>query len=188
MSTGVWPPRREVRLCSASRPAMLVGNDAKEETAPASSCPRAAGGRLLSSMLIVGIAAAEVEGMLASGLGPALPEDPRCPVCGEQLRGLWRGDRRAVRLGRRVERLWIGRSRCRSCRRTHALLPSFVVPRRLDAAPVIGAALEQPPPGVAERRCVGSSRGSRSRDTPAGSARRAPDASSRSTNTRSQAA
>jgi len=43
---------------------------------------------------------------------------------------------------RRLVRLRVGRSRCLGCGRTHALLPSFVVPRRLDAAPVIGAALE----------------------------------------------
>src|SRR3990172_3561923 len=61
---------------------------------PAWSCPRAAGGRLLSSVLIVGVAAAEVEGMLERGVGPGLPEDPRCPVCGERLRGCWRGYRR----------------------------------------------------------------------------------------------
>jgi hypothetical protein len=101
--------------------------------------------------LIVGVAAAGVEGMLASGVGPGIPEDPRCPVCGECLRGCWRGYRRAVRLGRRVERLWIGRSVCRGCGRTHALLPSFVVPRRLDAAPVIGAALERAAGGLGHR-------------------------------------
>lgn len=47
-----------------------------------------------------------------------------------------------MRLRRRLVRLRVGRSRCRGCGRTHALLPSFVVPRRLDAAPVIAVALE----------------------------------------------
>ena len=81
--------------------------------------------------------------MLATGAGPGLPSGARCPRCEGRLRGQWRGYRRAVRLRRRVERLQIARSRCRGCGRTHALLPSFLVPRRLDCAPVIGAALEE---------------------------------------------
>src|SRR6266516_589835 len=89
--------------------------------------------------------------MLASGRGPGLPEDPRCPVCGARLCGCWRGYRRAVRVGRRVVWLWIGRSVCRGCGRTHALLPSFVVPRRLDAAPVIGTAVEGAAGGLGHR-------------------------------------
>jgi len=110
----------------------------------------------LSSVLIVGVAVAEVEGMLANGVGPGLPDDPRCPVCGERLRGCLRGYRRAVRLGLRVGRLWIGRSVCGGCGRTHALLPSFVVPRRLDAASVIGAALEQAAGGGGHRSLAAS--------------------------------
>lgn len=93
-------------------------------------------------MLIVGVAAGEVEGMLAAGVGPRPPVAARCPGCGGELRGFWSGYERSLRFSRRVVRLRIGRSRCRGCGRTHALLPSFVVPRRLDAAAVIGAALE----------------------------------------------
>ena len=110
----------------------------------------------LSSVLIVGVAAGEVEGMLAAGAGPGLPADARCPVCGGELRGFWRGYERAVRLRRRLARLWIGRSRCRGCRKTHALLPSFLVPRRLDAAPVIGAALELAAAGWGHRPIAAS--------------------------------
>ena len=104
----------------------------------------------MSSVLIVGVAAVEVERMLGAGIGPECPPGARCPRCGGQLDGCWRGYRRAVRFGRRVVRLWIGRSVCRGCGRTHALLPSFVVPRRLDAAPVIGAALEGAAGGLAQ--------------------------------------
>jgi hypothetical protein len=94
-------------------------------------------------MLIVGVAAFEVERMLAAGVGPEAPAGARCPVCGGELRGFWSGYERTVRLERlRLVRLRIGRSLCRGCGRTHALLPSFLVPRRLDAAPVIGRALE----------------------------------------------
>jgi hypothetical protein len=95
-----------------------------------------------STVLIVGVAASEVEPMLAVGVGPGLPAEARCPACGGELRGFWAGYARSVRFSRRVERLRIGRSRCGACGKTHALLPSFLVPRRLDAAPVIGAALE----------------------------------------------
>lgn len=105
----------------------------------------------MSSVLIVGVAAAEVERMLASGVGPGRPQEARCPCCGGRLRGFWRGYRRAVRFGRRVGRLWIGRSVCGGCGRRHALLPSFVVPRRLDAAPVVGLALERAAGGLGHR-------------------------------------
>jgi hypothetical protein len=93
-------------------------------------------------VFIVGIAVGEVERTLAAGAGPGLPAGARCPGCGGELHGCWRGYERAVRLQRRLAWLRIGRTRCRSCGRTHALLPSFVVPRRLDAAPLIGVALE----------------------------------------------
>jgi len=96
----------------------------------------------LSSVLIVGVVAGEVEGMLAARVGPRPPAGARCPDCDGELRGCWAGYERWVRFSKRVERLRIGRSLCRGCGKTHALLPSFVVPRRLDAAPVIGAALE----------------------------------------------
>jgi hypothetical protein len=95
-----------------------------------------------STVLIVGVAAFEVEPMLAVGVGAGLPVGARCPACGGELRGFWAGYERSVRFLRRVERLRIGRSRCANCGKTHAVLPSFVVPRRLDAAPVLGAALE----------------------------------------------
>ncbi len=144
MSTGSFGrAQRGRQLLPACGPAMLVGSEPEEgDGPPPRRLPRSAGGGLLSSVLIVGVATTEVEGMLAGGVGPGLPKEPCCPRCGGELRGFWRGYRRAVRFGRRVERLWIGRSVCRGCGRTHALLPSFVVPRRLDAAVVIGAALE----------------------------------------------
>lgn len=51
------------------------------------------------------------------------------------------GRKRAVRLrGGRVARLRPRRARCRSCRRTHLLLPSWCASRRTDGIEVIGAA------------------------------------------------
>jgi hypothetical protein len=56
--------------------------------------------------------------------------------------GFWSGYERYVRLGR-VHRVWVRRAKCRPCRATHALLPSFSLLRRLDVVEVIGAALER---------------------------------------------
>jgi transposase-like protein len=62
-----------------------------------------------------------------------------CPGCGQRLGG-WGGYWRWVR-GPGTERLWIRRCRCSKCRRSHALLPDFVLERRLDEVQVIGHAL-----------------------------------------------
>ncbi len=94
--------------------------------------------------------------MLRAGVGPRLPVDARCPGCGGELRGCWWGYERSVRLSRRIVRLRIARARCLGCGRTHALLPSFVVPRRLDAAPVIGTALELAAAGRGHRPIAAS--------------------------------
>jgi hypothetical protein len=53
----------------------------------------------------------------------------------------WSGYRRFVRAGGRSWRIWVRRSRCMSCRRSHALIPAFLLLRRLDVAAVIGTAL-----------------------------------------------
>lgn len=62
-----------------------------------------------------------------------------CPGCGQRLGG-WGGYWRWPR-GSCTQRLWIRRGRCSSCRRSHALLPDFLLDRRLDDAEVIGRAL-----------------------------------------------
>jgi transposase-like protein len=62
-----------------------------------------------------------------------------CPDCGQRLGG-WGGYWRWVR-GPGTERLWIRRCRCSRCRRSHALLPDFLLERRLDEVDVIGQAL-----------------------------------------------
>jgi transposase-like protein len=62
-----------------------------------------------------------------------------CPECGQRLGG-WGGYWRWLR-GPGSERLWIRRCRCSRCRRSHALLPDFVLERRLDEVRVIGQAL-----------------------------------------------
>lgn len=74
-----------------------------------------------------------------------------CPDCLCPLTrwgGYWRWGR-----GERepAQRIWIQRGRCTPCRRTQALLPSFLFGRRLDANPVIGSALEQAAAGSGMR-------------------------------------
>ena len=66
-----------------------------------------------------------------------------CPGCNRPLTG-WGGYWRWVR-GEHcpAERIWIRRGWCGQCRRTPALLPSFLFVRRLDVDTVIGSALEQ---------------------------------------------
>ncbi len=62
-----------------------------------------------------------------------------CPECGRRLGG-WSGYWRWVR-GPGTDRLWIRRKRCSKCRGSHALLPDFLLERRLDEVDVIGQAL-----------------------------------------------
>jgi len=78
--------------------------------------------------------------MLAAGVGPALPAQARCPACDGPL-GRWPGYRRLVRYKRRTTRLWVHRCVCRSCGRTHALLPSFLLAYRRDVVATVGEAL-----------------------------------------------
>src|SRR6266511_3573196 len=62
----------------------------------------------------------------------------------------WSGYRRYVRLGR-VWRVWVARAKCRPCGVTHALLPSFVLLRRVDVVWVIREALERVAAGAGLR-------------------------------------
>ncbi len=63
----------------------------------------------------------------------------RCPDCRQEMvfwSGYWRYVREEIE-----RRLFIRRGRCQPCGKTHALLPSFLLRRRLDPARVIGRAL-----------------------------------------------
>lgn len=72
-----------------------------------------------------------------------------CPGCGLRLVG-WGGYWRWVR-GPGTEHVWIRRVRCTSCRRSHALLPDFLLERRLDEVEVIGRSLALHVTGVSLR-------------------------------------
>src|SRR6266498_1176387 len=82
----------------------------------------------------------ERRGVPGCGRGVRVPRAD-CPDCGQPM-VFWSGYRRYVRLGR-VWRGWVARAKCRPCGVTPALLPSFVLLRRLDMVEVIGVALER---------------------------------------------
>jgi transposase-like protein len=88
--------------------------------------------------------------VLCRGVGPGLPVGARCPVCGGAL-GRWGGYRRWVRRGEEVFSLRVARAICRSCERTHALLPSFLFGRRIDLAEAILGALRMAGEGCGHR-------------------------------------
>ena len=90
-----------------------------------------------------------VEQYAAAGRQIEVPR-PDCPGCGRAM-ALWSGYARWVRVGGRAWRVWVRRTRCGSCRVTHALLPSFALARRVDVVEVIGAALERAAAGVGLR-------------------------------------
>ncbi len=91
-------------------------------------------------VLVVAVAADAIGPMLAVGLGPTLPTGAVCPACAGAL-GPWASYSRLVRVRGGSARLRLARARCRACRRTHALLPSFLIAYRRDLAPTIGTAL-----------------------------------------------
>ena len=97
-------------------------------------------------MLTVGNDAARVEQMLEEGsLG--------CPGCGGRL-ARWGYARERTVFGP-VREGWVvrpRRSRCTGCLVTHVLLPARLLLRRMDEAPVIGAALVAAARGQGYRR------------------------------------
>jgi transposase-like protein len=101
-------------------------------------------------MVIVGVREFEVESALREGVGPELPAAARCPACGGRL-GRWGSYRRWARRREEMHPLRIARAICHSCRRTHALLPSFLYARRTDLAELILGALEMAAAGRGHR-------------------------------------
>ena len=91
-------------------------------------------------VLIVAVPRRWVGPMLRAGIGPSLSAGMRCPVCAGEL-GSWGSYRRRVRVGRGRFRLLVRRACCPACGRTHALLPGFLLARRLDAVDAVGCAL-----------------------------------------------
>jgi transposase-like protein len=66
----------------------------------------------------------------------------RCPLCASVMT-LWSGYWRSVRSSGLCRKIFVQRARCRECRATHVLLPSFLLTGRLDVAETVGAVLAE---------------------------------------------
>lgn len=90
-------------------------------------------------MAIVWACALSVDEYVAAGHAVIVPR-PDCPGCATAM-AFWSGYERSVRHRGPALKLWVRRARCRRCRASHALVPSFCLVGRLDAVEVIGATL-----------------------------------------------
>jgi hypothetical protein len=82
-----------------------------------------------------------VDAYASMGRAVVVPR-PECPSClGPVV--FWSGYWRHVRRQERERKIFIPRVRCRACGVSHALLPAFVLARRLDAAEPVGAVIGQ---------------------------------------------
>jgi transposase-like protein len=100
-------------------------------------------------MAIVWSCALSVEAYAATGKGVEVPR-PTCPACQAPM-VFWYGYFRPVRRGATL-RVFLRRARCRACRVSHALLPSFLLAKRLDSVEVIGPTIEAVATGAGTRR------------------------------------
>lgn len=106
-------------------------------------------------MAIVWPTELDVDGYVAAGRDVVVPR-PDCSECRQPM-WFWGWYERDVRVTSEViRRLPVRRARCRECKRTHALLPGFVIWGRLDAVEVIGPALEAMCGGVGMRQVADS--------------------------------
>ncbi|HLG66316.1 MAG TPA: DUF6431 domain-containing protein [Acidimicrobiales bacterium] len=91
-------------------------------------------------MAIVWPCPLSVDAYATAGRSVEVPETP-CPTCRRVL-APWSGYWRFVREAGRCLRVFVRRGRCAPCRVTHALLPAFALPHRLDVAETVGAVLD----------------------------------------------
>lgn len=97
-------------------------------------------------MAIVWPCPVSVEVYVAAGRSVSVPR-PSCPSCVSPMR-FWTGYRRSVRVDDRFFRVWVRRAHCGGCRRSHALIPSFLFKGRQDPGGVIGEAIAEIAGGV----------------------------------------
>ena len=77
----------------------------------------------------------------------------RCPSCADGVLGPWGFAReRELRGPDGQQRLRFRRTRCRTCRTTHVLVPTSTLLRRVDLVEIIGAALLARATGMGHRR------------------------------------
>lgn len=112
------------------------------------NCRREGSKAVLPPVAMVWRCQLSVEEYVTAGKSIEVPR-PGCPDCETLMRfrsGYWRDVRVGGGTGRPV---WIRRAQCGPCRRSHALLPSFLFGRRLDAVEIIGVVVEVVTDGVA---------------------------------------
>ena len=94
---------------------------------------------MLPPVAIVWPCALSVDAYVALGKNIEVPR-PDCPDCSATM-FFWSGYLRPVRVLGRCEMMFVRRARCRGCAVTHALLPAFVLVKRLDPVETIGQAI-----------------------------------------------
>jgi hypothetical protein len=92
-------------------------------------------------MAIVWPCSLSVDLYAAAGRGVEVPRSD-CPECGSVMT-FWSGYWRSIRSSGMCQRIFIRRSRCRGCRETHVLLPSFALAGRLDVVETVGAVIAE---------------------------------------------
>ena len=95
---------------------------------------------MLPPVAIVWPCALSVDAYASLGKNVDVPR-PDCPGCAAAM-VFWSGYIRPVRVLGACVRLFVRRVRCPACAVTHALLPAFVLVKRLDAVEAVGEALE----------------------------------------------
>ncbi len=97
-------------------------------------------------MAIVWPCPVPVEKYAADGRDVVVPR-PLCPSCSMPMR-FWSGYRRSVRVDGCWLLVWVRRARCRGCRCSHGLIPSFLLRGRQDPVSVIGESVAAVAGGV----------------------------------------
>lgn len=92
-------------------------------------------------MAIVWPCPLSVDEYVAAGRDIEVPR-PDCVGCAAPM-SFWSGYARSVRDGGGCRRVWVRRARCRPCRTSHVLMPSFCLVGRLDVAEVVGAVITE---------------------------------------------
>lgn len=108
----------------------------------------------LATVPIVWACRLDAEAYAAAGRDVAVPR-PTCPSCGRPM-VFWSGYWRFA--GRAGTRIWVKRARCTICELSRALLPAFVLVRRLDPVGVIVGALAAMAKGRGARPVAGALR------------------------------
>ena len=102
---------------------------------------------MLPPVAIVWPCALSVDAYVALGKNIEAPR-PDCPSCARPMT-FWSGYLRPVRVLGRCRNVFVRRARCARCAVTHALLPAFVLVKRLDVVEAIGQSIT----AVLEGRC-----------------------------------